>query len=141
MSKLKHSPGPWWHNPADGCIWSSPSDQEACDEKLICQSVDDAHAEILSRALEVPHECADPACPGDINRRIVGMFGRMLHALCDAQDAIHNCGWKTPAMTEALGQARMVIGDAEQIVYDKAGLSVSIDEHSGDAGENIIDPP
>lgn len=34
--------------------------------------------ELLSRIAEVPHECDDPECPGNINRQKLAMFDEMI---------------------------------------------------------------
>lgn len=38
---------------------------------------------LVKRALEVPHACPDPTCPGDINRRKLAAFDALL-AACKA---------------------------------------------------------
>lgn len=41
----------------------------------------------LALAVTAPHHCADPACPGDVNRRKLEAFDQMREALHDFQKA------------------------------------------------------
>lgn len=38
-------------------------------------------ATLLARVLEIPHECDDPLCPGNINRQKMNLFNAMLAIL------------------------------------------------------------
>lgn len=41
------------------------------------------HAGLFSHALEVPHKCDDPRCPGNANRLKLAAFDELLEALKD----------------------------------------------------------
>ena len=49
-------------------------------------------AELRDCALEVPHECDEPKCPGNINRQKLTMFAEMLDALRSTRKAMQIAG-------------------------------------------------
>ena len=84
MEKLKHTKGPFTVqklNHAEGDLWLQigffdPDDRSreigpVAELKHLITDDDEqrANAELLALAPTAPHVCADPECPGDINRR------------------------------------------------------------------------
>jgi hypothetical protein len=66
---IKHSPGPFWES--GHCLVSK-------DDFVICTNIrerDDYR--LLISADHAPHVCANPKCPGDINRRKLKLFGEV----------------------------------------------------------------
>ena len=49
-------------------------------------------SELRECALEVPHECDDPNCQGNINRQKLEMFDEMLSALRETRKAMQIAG-------------------------------------------------
>ena len=47
---------------------------------------------LLEHIAEVPHECDDPKCPGNINRQKLEMFDEMLSALRETRNAMQIAG-------------------------------------------------
>ena len=73
--KLKHTPGPWLFDPAYA-QWGQVVRGESIG--VIASAIRHGHPHhtkdagnnlLLALAPTAPHHCADPNCPGDINRR------------------------------------------------------------------------
>lgn len=69
MEKLKHMKGPWKYTGSE--IW-------AAHERIVMgrgtydvkdRELRDGVRQLICLAPTAPHSCADPQCPGDINRR------------------------------------------------------------------------
>jgi hypothetical protein len=50
-----------------------------------------ANAHLVALAPTAPHECSDPKCPGDVNRRKLASHDRLLEA-CEALVAMFDSG-------------------------------------------------
>lgn len=57
-----------------------------------CQPGEAGDAVLLAHIAEVPHECDDPKCPGNINRQKLEMFDEMLSALRETRNAMQIAG-------------------------------------------------
>lgn len=57
-------------------------DHYECDDKY----------RLSNRYMEVPHECDDPKCPGNINRQKLEMFDEMLSTLRETRKAMQIAG-------------------------------------------------
>lgn len=87
MKKIKHTP--WlWHialkNPQEICM------QNDSGHICIARSHSELNAELLALSPTAPHHCADPKCPGDINRRKLEMWQKLLVGLYSWADLMHN---------------------------------------------------
>jgi len=49
------------------------------------------HAMLIPRSHEVPHKCDDPNCPGNVNRRKLATFDKLLEACKAAQGLVEIC--------------------------------------------------
>ena len=87
----EHTPGPWnraygsrfWHSHdagvtgPDGILVASAIDfnEYARDEEV------EANARLIAAAPEAPHDCGNPDCPGQINKRKLDVYPELLEAL------------------------------------------------------------
>ena len=95
MGKIKHTPGPWFHG---GCVVYGNDHKLGGD--LICDlactviartaNVVEANARLIELAPTAPHECDDPKCSGNVNRRKLELFGEMFRALLKIKQRMYS---------------------------------------------------
>lgn len=69
--------------------------------------------DLRQRYREVPHPCSDPMCPGNINRRKLEVWPRMLAALKTADDLMQDGG--DEGWTEMEDEIQLAIAEAEEV--------------------------
>lgn len=66
---IKHSPGPFWESAH--CLVSA-------ENFVVCEKIRDREDyRLLVSADHAPHVCANPNCPGDINRRKLELWDEL----------------------------------------------------------------
>lgn len=83
--KLKHTPWPWEDHYAEKDCLAVSRDGKNYD-------YDPGNHALSLLAPTAPHECSDPACPGNVNRHKLAAFEKMRKALEQASDALRSFG-------------------------------------------------
>jgi hypothetical protein len=81
---LKHTKGPFHVEFGDAPAVLTVGNKNAVCTTHGCYATvaeKTANATLLAIADTAPHVCADPACPGDLNRRKLEMFGELVAKL------------------------------------------------------------
>src|SRR3990167_10870846 len=81
MEELKHTKEPWhWHNEKTYNLAGKGSYQDG--NILQCKGKpSNGDADLIALAPAAPHDCDDPSCPGDMNRRKLEAAEEMARAL------------------------------------------------------------
>ena len=81
MEELKHTKEPWhWHNEKTYNLAGKGSYQDG--NILQCKGKpSNGDADLIALAPAAPHDCDDPSCPGDMNRRKLEAAEGMARAL------------------------------------------------------------
>lgn len=87
--KLQHTPGPWECNynlrtainAGEKHIAMVNFFNDGSDSRSVCGDEHEANARIITAAPNVPHECDDPKCPGNINRQKLALYDEMERVL------------------------------------------------------------
>jgi hypothetical protein len=83
----------------------------------ICMCGYEADARLIELAPTAPHECSDPDCPGNVNRRKLLAFDGLLALAQKIADRGHSADcdpWPEKECTCLVDEARTVIAKAKQ---------------------------
>ena len=120
-----HTPGPWvWDGPlSSGEAYRLISHHPGHKLDYVLEAVDGAvyseyssdpgymqvsqeNARLIAAAPIAPHECDDPKCPGNVNRRKLEAFDEMLEALMRARDTMIE--WYRQDQRDVIGDEQAV---------------------------------